>query len=121
MLPPKLDEHVMEDAHFQVANRLRLQVPHAGGIASHGQATHCNHRAAASSSKCGLALDAVLHALTCSLGGGVKIRHDALKEWLARLLYGQVGQACDLRKVTEQYVPGTALARMEQSSGPAWM
>ena len=94
----------MPDDHFAVAARLRLRVQNPGHLRRRpavDQGELCGHRYVQSHAPCTGVLDSRgMHSLTCNVGGGVDHRHNAVRDWLARLIRGLMGQAV----LVEQYV-----------------
>ena len=111
-LPPGDSRERLADLDLRVAYRDRLLLPHAGCLPDIGApecrvpATQCNHLYSADGDRagatCGQGLDPRgVHAATCNVGGGLDAGHDAIRDWLHRLLTRWTGQVV----LKEQRVP----------------
>ena len=100
----------LSDLQLRTAIRDRLRYDHPAFEPGMFQATipstHCHKRYAPSRERpggvCGKVLDATgTHAVHCNVGGGVDDGHNAIRDWLAKLLERWSGRPT----LTEQWVP----------------
>ena len=97
LLPPSQADHIMCDAHIQVAMRMRLRAPpHLA------EPSVCQHKHADTRQPCLKLLDGRgFHARTCKVGGGVVRRHDRIRDWLGAWMLEDSARSI----LTEEYVP----------------